>query len=646
MLRTGSINWRNLILSALSILTGLPLLYVLFYNHFDIKGWPITDISALAVGMGVFLVSTYLRFRHLVYAIYKAIENRKYPVRYFFIPISYAVIAMAFLSPIASDELVPGTLEFGSHINLIVQAKKAIDEGQFPIRVAPGMNSGYRYPVFQFYSPFPYTIAGLIHKYFSPGNAFVAFRLMVFLALFLSGIFIYRISHHLTGSVRPSYLSGIIYMTAPYFIISINARSAWTEVIAQGILPVTLFYVLKLHATGKQKYMIAASLAWFLLITTHLITFMYAAFFIGILILGISFPIKQNLRSMILSFSPIFIASFLAWFYLEPVLFVSVPIKRISDPAGFNWLTPIYTLLSPVSIPPEPLGGFLSKVAPGLNTAIGWVILLAFAYILYLIFSRDPKWENTRKKNTILGLSGIFLIAFLMTWSPIDFWRFIPSFFYITQYPYRIATHTMWSGAILAAFAINYLYSGRKIPDLNLILGVLIIVMSNASWLNIQNLQPMAVSDAMNASLKQDDYKYQLNPGDSLQDPDLNVDQVKNKCHNQQTLTICDINLDSKQPETLQFPVYYYPGMLDVTVNGHVSEYYPTLLKDTPDVLLGLKLAPGDNQIVIQFTGSKNANLLSLIAWIGMMFWVLVLLIPRFFRPRSDYPLQEAGKTS
>lgn len=544
--------------------------------------------------------------------------------RILIIPVAYLIISIAFLSPLASDRLVPGEWDFRYHISNIVQARKALEEGQFPIRIAPDMNLGYRYPLFQFYSPLPYTVAGFMFKYYTPDNAFLVYRVMVLLAMIISGVYIFRISYHFTKSIRASFLSGIIYITAPYFIINIHARSAWTEVIAQGILPVVLFYTLKIHSTQKQKYFLAASFSWFVLFTTHLITFVYSVLFIGLFILLISFPLRIKYRSLILALMPILVACLLGCTYLGPILTTPVQIKSFSSPFPANWLTSLFTLLSPISIAPEPQPGSLSESSPGLHTAIGWPILLAVAYVLYLIVSRNKNWIRSHEKNIPLALCGIFVLAFFVTWSPFDFWKYLPSSLYITQVTYRFATHTMWSGAILSALAIAHLFSGKTISDLHIIIGIILIALCDASWLNIQNLPPITVVSAMNSQLYQSDYRYQITK-DEL--PDQPFYNVKNDCRQVHTVTVCDISLKSQKAELIQFPVYYYPKMLDIKINGKNADYPPTFPRDGDDILLGLWMESGTYHIEIQFTGLESANGTSIIAWSFFILWVLFLSI-------------------
>src|SRR5436305_8662285 len=71
----------------------------------------------------------------------------------------YLVAATAFMWPYYSVEFRPrGDLVFV--IDATIEARAALRERQFPIRVAPREWDGVRHPIFQFYGNFPYTVTG------------------------------------------------------------------------------------------------------------------------------------------------------------------------------------------------------------------------------------------------------------------------------------------------------------------------------------------------------------------------------------------------------------------------------------------------------------------------------------------------------
>jgi hypothetical protein len=77
----------------------------------------------------------------------------------------YAVIAFALLAPSASDSVVPASIDLGDHLGAVIQAKMAIQDGQFPPRIAPWQHNGWQYPLYQFYSSLPFTFSGLVYQW-------------------------------------------------------------------------------------------------------------------------------------------------------------------------------------------------------------------------------------------------------------------------------------------------------------------------------------------------------------------------------------------------------------------------------------------------------------------------------------------------
>ncbi|MGL5034129.1 MAG: hypothetical protein ACRC6M_10060 [Microcystaceae cyanobacterium] len=402
-----------------------------------------------------------------------------------------ALIAFAWMAPMASPRVIFSINDHTSHIGYIVQAKMALEEGQFPIRVAPLENYGFRYPGFQFYSQLPYTLGGLIYKFLTPSNPYSAYKIMLWLALWTGGLFIYRLAFSFTRSQIASVLGGVAYMSAPYFLNNIHARGAFTEAIAQGILPMVLFYVIKSFYQPSYRHLVLSALAWFALGTTHIITFVYTTIFLGIL--GGIFIFQTKPDDWKHKLKPLGISYLLGWllalYFLAPVVLGSGDLsirKQINaiNPFDTNWMTHVENLLAPTSLPSEPteLG-----IAPtyGLHPAIGWIFLAAFGTVIYYTFANKSfPAKLKRSQPWIVPLLSIFLLALFLTWSPINIWNILPKQLWVTQFTFRFLTHVMWSGALLTAIAIIYIFRER-LHSRHLVLGILIIVMISRPWLPI-----------------------------------------------------------------------------------------------------------------------------------------------------------------
>jgi hypothetical protein len=116
------------------------------------------------------------------------------------VAIIYGAIAISLLSPMASAVVMPNIADAIINVSHTIQARMALEEGQFPLRVAPWQHNGWRYPVFQFYGQFIYTFTGLVYQHVTPTNPYLACLIALWLALTGSGFFIYRTSLLLTRS--------------------------------------------------------------------------------------------------------------------------------------------------------------------------------------------------------------------------------------------------------------------------------------------------------------------------------------------------------------------------------------------------------------------------------------------------------------
>ena len=400
----------------------------------------------------------------------------------------YGIIAITLMGPMASDSVIFSTGETVPHLAYIIQGRMALEEGQFPLRIAPYENNGWRYASFQFYSQIPYTLGGLIYKFVTPHNPYTAQKIMLWGSLLIGGLFIYRLSRWLTRSQPAAILAGLAYMSAPYFVNTIHARGAFPEAIAQGILPIVLYYVIKTYSNPRPRYILLSGLAWFAIATTHIITFIYGSLFMGILGLLIILKTPKT-RALIYQLVRVTVGYILGWllslYFLMPVALES---KHVSmrfyidqiSPYATNWMTPLANLLSPTALPPTPTG---EGITYGLTPAVGWIFLTAWGVVAYYYCSSKtlpPRLSVTRPY--LFALLWIFPLVLFVTWSPIDFWRFLPKSFWVTQFTFRFLTHIMWSGALLTGYATVLLFQ-RRFHSRHLLVGILVIIMASRPWL-------------------------------------------------------------------------------------------------------------------------------------------------------------------
>jgi hypothetical protein len=405
----------------------------------------------------------------------------------------YAAVAHALLSPIAADWVVPVPSDFKPHLGTIVQARMALDEGQFPPRVAPWQHNGWRYPVFQFYSPLPYTLAGLVHGWVTPSNPYVAFKITVWLALVLAGIYTYRLASWLTGCRPAGLLTGAMYMAAPYFVMNILARGAFVEAVAQGILPAVLYYSVRCYAEPGLRRFVPAAVCWCALALVHTITWVYTSLFVGLWFVLLGGRPRKNLGRLLRLGAAYGLGCLLALYFLAPVASTDYLQIRTNllDPYRYNWYTTLPTLLSPSSVAPEPQPG--RSGGRDLHPAVGWPMLFAWAVMFHALLTRPSLLRRRAAGRFVPGLLGVFGLALFTTWSPIDFWAYLPSFLNIAQITYRMLTQVMWPGALLAAYALVTVF-GRRLDARHVVVGLFLIGMGVSSYLPTAESSPTDLS--------------------------------------------------------------------------------------------------------------------------------------------------------
>jgi hypothetical protein len=233
-----------------------------------------------------------------------------------------------------------------------------------------------------------------------------------------------------------------------------------------------------------------------MLALTHNITFVAGSLFVGLFVLLIDvrrWRLTLDLWRVGAAYAT---GLLLAIYMLAPM--ASANYLSILDSMAVTWsrwMTPLSTLLSPVSLPPEPQPGHAAL--DGLNPSIGLPALLAVFVVGYACWARSrfasvagasladgaPLADGALRPRRICAvLVALFLLAMFMTCTPIDFWPYTPKVLRIAQFTYRWLAPATWIAALAIAYAVVLLFPGRLGPA-HVAVGTLLILMSHSSFL-------------------------------------------------------------------------------------------------------------------------------------------------------------------
>lgn len=673
--------------------------------------------------------------------------------QYLFLFLLYGCISASLLFALASNTSIPNEMDIVNHLVGIILAKLALIQGQFPLRVAPLLNNGWQYPLYQFYSTTSYLITGLIYTWLTPANPLIAYKIALWCALITGGIYMYRLAFWFVQSTPAAILAGIVYLTSPYLIITTNFIGAFNETLALGIVPAVMYYTLRAYEyPAGFKFILQSSLVWYVLATIHLLTFLCTTLFAGMLLLFITINHSRQWKNLVAAGSAYIFGCILAIWYLAPIVLLGkyFEINRTFDYLHFAARTPLLAnLLSPfISVANKPSTNIIDLIQPN----IGMPVLLAAVICGYAYLKKST--SVSKHADFLLGsLLAMFFIAFLLVWSPINFWQWLPQSLLATQYSWRFLGQTAWIGALLSAWAAcwvfrsnfdarhmvfgtlilitiavasiplikfdhlelndelqnpvlpvnpdSYLLDARKHNQLaniydNVMIDPLMIINGSAYSLLVntsavipppmlqaakepviilngdipesistQNLQLTAILNGnsyASRALSYGRFNWTI-PVKSFRDnnipltlqfavantidrkeqnsvlalplsvalggflkPDkvMSVQQTQSHCHQSNENTICVINV----PPTIalvELPIFYYPDMLDIRLNGRSVNYYSVAYNS--HLIAGIKPEPGKtNLIKFRFRGLMWANYTSFAAW---LLWLIIFLYGR-----------------
>jgi hypothetical protein len=669
----------------------------------------------------------------------------------------FAWLAMLPLLPLLPNAL-PDTLDYLNHVAGIVQANMAFNTGEFPIRVVPTPNGAWEYPLFQFYGATSYFIAGIIYHWLTPENPFIAFKIILWCALFIGCVYMYKLAYWLVASRRIALLASIAYIMSPYLLITIDHTGAFNEALALGIIPFVVYSTLqRFYHPEKNIFLIQTALAWYLLATVHLITFLGSSCFIFLFISCSVIRDPKQISNLLRVCLAYLFAILMAFWYLAPIVYMSKYLRVTSASNNIYFSPSLDDLLSPT----PHLDKSLAYLDPNINIielmhpAIGLPILLAVSLGIYFLFCRKKICHATADYWGT-PLITLFLFGFLLAWKPMSFWHVLPpSFKVLFQFSGRIVGEIGWIGALLFACAMKWffqdkisykqtglvalfiflttwtwlVYTGKKVSNfqddiplrisseyfidftktpklINYFDTMLIDSSEFHQQLTLQTLKPLEITPAMfnaasspyiilkgtapegiarstklhvvvNHSIK---LAFDLKPGtfdfviplkqkykishsllvefnlsktnipiavneidiSGFLDPRtvMSVTRSEPGCRKEGANTICESYV-APNFKLLELPVYYYPNLLSITLNGESIAYNSVLYKD--QLITAIIPKPGKlNIIKIKFIGLLWANYISTITWILWLSFLALLsltwlttLLPSFKRDPS-----------
>ena len=365
----------------------------------------------------------------------------------------YLFLALAMMYPFFPAGF-RGVGDLYAVVGSTVEAKNALLEGQFPIRVPPNQLDDTRYPIFQFYGNFPYTLSGIIHLIL-PANVYAAWKVTAVLMLVFGAYYAYRFAHQLTRRAVAATVAGAVFMTSPYMFADLGARGAYTEFVAFNLMPAVMFYAWRAFVSPKLRYIFLSAILWALLGLSHNISYLYGVLFGGLFFLSmIRFDSKYFRRLLRVTAAGVLSVAMVLYYVVPQFTVLNDLMIKVGKPNPNYWafLTTLKNLLSPVAYT-DP-----QSSTANLTLQVGLPLLVLVPLALVSI----PFQRRSRHRWMILRLFVLFALAFFIVWTPFNFWDDVPELLLFAQFPYRILLFLVVFGAALSAYGAAFV-GGRRL---------------------------------------------------------------------------------------------------------------------------------------------------------------------------------------
>jgi hypothetical protein len=402
-------------------------------------------------------------------------------------------VALALVTPLYYVEWFSGH-ERWSYVLRTVEWASELRAGRLYPRWCPDFYGGYGSPLFLFYAPVPYAVAGSLAA--AGLTPFTALKLDAVLGSLFAGLGAYALVWLETRQRPAALLGALLYLAAPYRIACLFERGDIGEFMSLGVLPVALALyraaVLELRPFRARRILVVAAFVHAVLIMTHPILGLWGTGLIGLVVLASAVRLfTHGLRRRALLLCAAFaVTPALAGVYVVPAMIYRDVANTAAMIVGFYKPQHQWILLETLFA-----RDVQGTAMPGSMYRIGSIVLVA-GVITAIGLVRDSRQALRGLGWLLLGLTLIALTLKEMSW----LWApgIVPLSQFI-QFPWRLlglaALVTAVTLGIAVAAAWRRLSEAACIALAVTVAGAFFMLLS---WSHV-TLTPIGAADAATA---------------------------------------------------------------------------------------------------------------------------------------------------
>jgi hypothetical protein len=511
----------------------------------------------------------------------------------------------------------------------------------------PDLAFGFGYPLFNFYAPLFYFLAGGVHLLGL--NIELAVKVTLALLMLLGAGGMYALAREWFDEPG-AILAAVAYTYAPFHLRELYFQGDYAQYLGMALPPLILWSLHRLGTLGKRRYFVIAAAGYAALIMSHSIsTMLFTPLIVAyVLLLCLTRPAARQ-RAGLLALALILGAGLSAWFLL-PALYerpwVQINAVRSGDYNVLKNFPPLRDLIA-ASTPLD-----LNAVIPYQPFDLG-LAQLAFAVPgLWLLVRRPARWV------VLFGCLALAGCVFMMTPLSGPVWQTIPLLSF-AQFPWRWLAAAALPLALLVGAAAEAWRRGRNVYVVIASAAIIVSIFPQLYPRNFTRYDHATVADEVTGELltqaigttSAGEYlpaAVKAIPRTSPMVPALldgkpveKLDRASLPAGAQATTVAHGALKDQWQvnsPVAFQARVYtfYYPGWT-AYVDGQPAAIQPS----APDGLITVEMPAGAHDLALRFESTPDrqaAAALSLLALVAV--GMCLLEWPRLARALHAQPVE------
>ncbi len=490
------------------------------------------------------------------------------------------------------------------------------------------MGYGNGFPLYNYYSALPYYIGGVLSYGLGLVNSAKA---LFFIPLVLGGISMFFLSRKLFGK-EAGFLSGVLYLFAPYRALDSYVRGAIAESFALAIVPLIFYFSLEIIENPNRKNLVLGSLALAAFLLSHnIMTMFFIPFFLVWNIFFLYSNKWKNWKAVLTYFS---LGIGLASFFLLPAFLEKDLVQTETLLRGGSDFRTHFVGISQLFLDRSwGYGG--SEFGPNdtISFQIGWPLWWFVILAIPLLAINFKK--NIKHSSLAIFFILMFLISIIMAHNKSAFiWEAISTLHY-AQFPWRFLSLSIFSSAILAGYVIHYFDFRFK----NIAIWFIIIA---TIFLNWSFFKPREFYPWINDTNKLEDPLWEIQQKAGILDylprtateplgraPD-NIEILSGQANRLEYETRSDkflFKVDVIEKAYIQVPVFDFPNWT-VYVNGKLIDH------DNRSGLgrIGFELPAGSYQVTGKLQNTLIRTLSNIVSLLSLIALLTILIRKRIFK--------------